>query len=388
MTKRDFYEILEVPKTATKEELKKAYRKKAIQFHPDKNPDDKGAEEKFKEAAEAYEVLSDDNKRARYDQYGHAGLNGGGGAGYGGGGGGGMSMDDIFSHFGDIFGDAGGFGGFGFGGGQRSGRRVARGSNIRVKVKLTLQEVANGVEKKMKVQKYVACQQCGGSGAEGSSGHSTCSVCNGTGQVTRIANTILGRMQTTSVCDNCGGEGRIVTKKCVHCYGEGVVQAQEVVTVKIPPGVAQGMQLTVSGKGNTARRGGMNGDMIVVIEEEPHEELIRDGNDLIYSLFVTFADAALGAEVEIPTVDGKVKIKITPGSQPGKILRLRSKGLPEVQSHRRGDLLVHMNVWVPTALTADEKKMVQKLNESKNMQPAPTKEDKRFFDRMRSMFSS
>ncbi len=382
MAKRDYYEVLEVPKTASKEELKKAYRKKAIQFHPDKNPNNKDAEDKFKEAAEAYEVLSDDNKRARYDQYGHAGVNGGS-AGYGGGG---MSMDDIFSHFGDIFGDFGGFGGFGFGGGQR-GQRVVRGSNIRVKVRLNLTEIAQGVEKKLKVKKYVVCQHCGGTGAEGSHGYTTCSTCNGTGQVTRIANTILGRMQTTTVCDSCGGEGRIITHKCTHCYGEGVVESQEVVSVQIPAGVAQGMQLTVSGKGNAARRGGANGDMIVLIEEEQHPDLIRDGNDLIYLLYVSFADAALGAEVEIPTVEGKVKIKIAAGTQPGKILRLRAKGLPEVQSYRKGDLLVHVNVWVPTSLSSEEKKTIQKLGESRNFQPAPTKEEKSFFERMRNMVS-
>ena len=380
MTKRDYYEILEVPKSASKEEIKKAYRKKAIQYHPDKNPNDKSAEEKFKEAAEAYEVLSDDNKKARYDQFGHAGVSGAGGFS-----GGGMSMDDIFSHFGDIFSDIGGFGFSSFGGRQQS-PRMSKGSNLRVKVKLTLTEIAQGTEKKLKLKKYVTCKSCGGTGAEGNSGHSTCNVCNGTGQVTRIANTILGRMQTSSVCNNCGGSGKVITRKCTACYGEGIVQDDELVTVKIPAGVAEGMQLNVSGRGNAARRGGINGDLIVVIEEEPHAELVRDGNDLIYPLFVSIPDAAMGTTVEIPTVEGKVKIKVEQGTQPGKILRLRGKGIPEVNGYGRGDLLVTVNVWIPREISREERSILEKLNTSKNFQPQPTPEDKSFFQKVRNLF--
>lgn len=380
MAKRDYYEILEVSKSATKEEIKKAYRKKAIQFHPDKNPGDHTAEERFKEAAEAYEVLSDDNKRARYDQFGHAGMNGS--AGFGGGG---MTMEDIFSHFGDIFGDIGGFG-FGSFGGGRQQQRMSKGSNLRVKVRLTLQEVAQGAEKKLKLKKYVPCKSCHGSGAEGDSGYSTCAVCKGTGQITRIASTILGRMQTSSVCSACGGTGKIITKKCTTCYGEGIVQDEEVVTIKIPAGVTEGMQLNVSGKGNAARRGGINGDLIVVIEEEAHPELIRDGNDLIYPLFVGVPDASIGTTVEIPTVDGKVKIKVEPGTQPGKILRLRGKGIPDINGYGRGDLLVTVNVWIPKDLSKEERSALEKLNTSKNFQPQPNSEDKNFFKKMRNLF--
>ena len=312
MAKRDYYEILEVPKSASKEEIKKAYRKKAIQYHPDKNPGNKEAEEKFKEAAEAYEVLSDEQKKARYDQFGHAGMgNGGGGAGYGGG----MSMDDIFSQFGDIFGGFGGFSSFGGFGGGGGGRNVNHGANLRVKVKLNLQEIAYGVEKKIKVNKYITCKECGGSGAENSSAYSTCAQCRGTGHVTRVTNTILGQMQTSSVCNMCGGEGRIITRKCTHCHGEGIVQQQEVIPIKIPAGVASNMQISVSGKGNAARRGGIPGDLLVLIDEEDHPELLRDGNDLVYFLYLSIPEAALGATMEVPTVDSKVKIKIDPGTQ-------------------------------------------------------------------------
>jgi molecular chaperone DnaJ len=383
MAKRDYYEILEVPKNASKEEIKKAYRKQAIKFHPDKNPDNKEAEEKFKEAAEAYEVLSDEQKRSRYDQFGHAGV---GGASSGGGfNGGGMSMDDIFDHFGDIFGGFGGFG-FGGGGGRRGGRRTNKGSNIRVKVKLNLQEIANGVEKKIKVQKYVACQHCNGTGAERGSAYSDCTTCHGTGQVTRVTQTILGHMQTASVCPSCEGEGRIIKTKCTHCYGEGIISDQEVITIKIPAGVANGMQMSVSGKGNAARRGGVNGDLLVLIEEEDHLDLMRDGNDLIFNLYLSFPEATLGSTVEVPTVDGKVKIKIEPGTQPGKILRLRGKGLPEVNGYGNGDLLVNINVWVPRTLTKDEKKIIEKFAESSSFTPAPDKSDRSFFERMRGMF--
>lgn len=385
MAKRDYYEILEVSKGASKEEIKKAYRKKAIQYHPDKNPGDKAAEDNFKDAAEAYEVLSDDDKRARYDQFGHAGV--GGAAGGGGFGGGGMSMDDIFSHFGDIFGGGfgGGFGGFGGGGG---GRQTNRGSNLRIKVKLNLQEIANGCEKKLKVNKYVSCQHCNGTGADNGSSYSTCSTCNGSGHVTRIAQTMLGRMQTTQVCPTCEGEGRSITKKCTYCYGEGIVKQDEVISINIPAGVGEGMQMTVSGKGNAARRGGVNGDLLVLISEEAHHDLLRDGTDLFYNMYLTFPQAALGDTLEIPTLDGKAKIKIEPGTQPGKMLRLRGKGLPEVNGYGRGDLIVNINVWIPKHLSKDDKKIVEKLAESDSFTPKPDRSDNGFFDRMRSYFEN
>lgn len=379
MSKRDYYEILGVSKNATKDELKKAYRQMALKFHPDRNPGDKEAEEKFKEAAEAYEVLNDDEKRARYDRFGHAGV--GGAASGGGYGGGGMTMEDIFSHFGDIFGDA--FGGFG---GSRGGQRVNKGSNLRVKVRLTLEEIAKGTEKKLKVEKYISCDSCGGSGAASGSSYSTCSVCRGSGMVTRVTRTILGQMQTSSVCEHCGGEGKIITHKCTKCYGEGVIKGNEVITVNVPAGVAEGMQMNVPGKGNAARRGGVNGDLLVVFAEEPHSELKREGNELFYNLFISFPDAALGANVEVPTIDGKVKIKIEPGTQPGKILRLKGKGLPEVNSYSTGDMLVFVNVWVPQQLTKEEKKVVEKMAESSSYKPNPNTEDRSFFEKMKNFF--
>ena len=297
--KRDYYEVLGIAKNATAEEIKKAYRKKAIQHHPDKNPGDQSAEEKFKEAAEAYEVLRDENKRARYDQFGHAGMSGAAG---GGGFGGGMSMDDIFSQFGDIFG-GGGFGGFGGFGGSRGGRRVNRGSDLRVRVKLNLKEILNGVDKKIKVKKYVSCSHCKGNGSENGDSYTTCDTCKGSGAVTRVTNTILGQMQTSSTCPSCDGEGKTITTKCTHCSGEGVTRDDEVITIQIPAGVAEGMQLSMSGKGNAARRGGVSGDLLIIVEEEQHPDLIRDENDLIYNLFLSFPTAALGGSVEVPTVD-------------------------------------------------------------------------------------
>ena len=385
MAKRDYYEILGVTKSATKEEIKKAYRKKAIQYHPDKNPDNKAAEEKFKEAAEAYEVLSDDNKRQRYDQFGHAGVGGAAGGGFSGGG---MSMDDIFSHFGDVFGGHfGGFSGFsGFGGGGSRRQRVNRGSNLRVHVKLTLKEIAHGTEKKIRVKKYNECTFCNGSGAADSHSFSTCTTCNGSGQVTRIANTFLGQMQTASTCPTCNGEGKIITKKCTHCYGEGIVKEEKVIPIKIPAGVGEGMQLSISGKGNAARRGGVNGDLLVVIEEVQDKNLVRDDNNLIYNLFISVPDATMGSAVEIPTVDGKVKIKIDAGTQPGKVLRLRGKGLPDVNGYGKGDLLVNINVWIPKSLTREETKILEKLNQSNNFKPNPSKLEKNIFDRMKHMF--
>lgn len=382
MAKRDYYEVLEVSRSASAEEIKKAYRKKAIQFHPDKNPGNKEAEESFKEAAEAYEILSDQNKRQRYDQFGHAGVGGASGGGFNGGG---MSMDDIFSQFGDIFGGHfGGFSGFGggFGGG---GRRTRRGSDLRVKVKLNLKEVANGVEKKIKVKKYVSCSHCSGTGAEGSDGWTTCSTCQGSGSVTRITNTILGQMQSTSTCPTCSGEGKIIKKKCSHCNGEGVMQDEEVININIPAGVMEGMQLSMSGKGNAARRGGVNGDLLVLIEEEAHPELIRDENDLIYNLLISFPTAAIGGAVEVPTIDGKAKVKIDPGTQSGKVLRLRNKGLPSVNRYGTGDLLVNVNVYVPENLSQEEKDILLGLDEKENFKPTE-KQRSSLFSKFKQMF--
>jgi molecular chaperone DnaJ len=382
-TKRDYYEILGISKSATKEEIKKAYRKQAIKFHPDKNPGDKGSEEKFKEAAEAYEVLSNDEKKARYDRYGHAGMSNSGHGGYGGHD---MTVEDIFSSFGDIFGDA--FGGFGgFSSGRRGGgRRVNKGSNLRVKVKLNLQEIAAGAEKKIKVKKYAQCSTCNGTGAADSKSHSDCTTCHGSGHVTRITNTLLGQMQSTSVCPACGGEGKIITKKCATCYGEGIVEKEDVIKINIPAGVGKGMQMTVAGKGNAPRRGGVDGDLLVVIDEEEHEDLLREGNDLIFNLFISIPDAITGTNVEVPTVEGQVKIKIEPGTQPGKILRLRGKGLPEVNGYGRGDLLVNVNVWIPKTLTREEMKIIEKFSDSESFTPKPDKDDKGFFERMRNYF--
>ncbi len=384
MAKRDYYEVLGVSKGASADEIKKAYRKKALQYHPDKNPDNKEAEEKFKEAAEAYEVLSNPEKKQRYDQFGHAGM--GGASGFSGGG---MSMEDIFSSFGDIF-SGGGFGGFsgfgGFGGGGGRGRRVNKGTNLRVKVKLNLNDVVNGVTKKIKVNKYVKCNTCDGSGAKDKHSFSTCSTCGGNGQVTKVSNTILGQMQTTSVCPSCNGEGQTITHKCKDCGGEGVSRKDDVISINIPAGVSEGMQLSVSGKGNAARRGGVNGDLLVVIEEEPHEELQRDGNDLIYSLFVSMPDAVLGCTAEIPTVDGKVKIKVEAGTQSGKILRLRGKGVPDINGYGKGDLMVNVQIWTPKSVSKDEAKLLEKLRNSDNFKPNPDKKERNFFERMKSYF--
>jgi len=388
MTKRDFYEILGVSKGASADEIKKAYRQKAILFHPDKNPGNKEAEEKFKEAAEAYEILSSPEKRQRYDQFGHKGM--GGNQGFGGGQD--MSMDDIFSMFGDIFGGGGGggfsgFSGFGGGGGSRSrGPRQHRGSDLRVKVTLNLSEVLNGVEKKIKVKKYVPCTECSGTGAQGGSSYSNCSTCKGSGHVTRVQNTMLGQMQTTSACPTCNGEGQIITNKCVHCQGEGVIRDEEIISIMIPAGVGEGMQLNVSGKGNAGRRSGVNGDLFVVIHEDEHEELIRDGNNLIYNLFVTFPEITLGITKEIPTVDSKVKVKIEAGTQPEKILRLRGKGLPDVNGYGKGDLLVRVHVWIPKKVNSEERKLLEKLQTSANFIDGPDQTDKNFFDKVRDIF--
>lgn len=381
MEKRDYYEILGVAKNANDAELKKAYRQMALKYHPDKNPGNKASEDKFKEAAEAYEVLSDSQKRQKYDKGGHAAL---GNTGFGGGAD--TNMDDIFSHFGDIFGDMfGGGGGFSSRGGQRS-RRVNKGSNLRVKVKLTLEEIANGVEKKIKVNKYINCSSCNGTGAKGGSSYSTCSTCHGTGHVTRVTSTFLGQMQTSSACPQCGGEGQIITDKCNTCFGNGVVKGEEIISLNIPAGVADDMQLSVSGKGNAAARGGIPGDLIIVIEEIEHPELMRDGDNLLYEHYITYSEAALGTNIEVPTIDGKARVKIDPGTQAGKVLRLKGKGLPALNSYSRGDLLVNVNVWTPQILSKEERAILEKLQHSPNFKPNPGKRDKNFFERMREMF--
>jgi len=383
MGKRDYYEVLGVSKDATKNEIKKAYRKQALKFHPDKNPGDNSAEEKFKEAAEAYEILQDDQKKSRYDRFGHAGVSGAG-SGFSGGG---MTVEDIFSQFGDIFGGGfGGFGGFSGFGNSRTAERTIKGSNLRVKVKLSLKEIATGVEKKIKVNKYIACKKCNGTGAANGTAYNTCSTCHGAGQVTRISNTFLGQVQTSSICPSCNGQGKTISEKCTECHGEGVIRDDEVIKISIPTGVGKGMQMTVSGKGNAARRGGINGDLIVIIDEAKHPDLVRDGNDLMYSLYLSIAEAALGTQIEIPTIEGKVKIKIDPGTQPGKILRLRGKGIPDVNGYGKGDLLVTISVWIPKNLTNEEKRILTKLNESENFTPKPSSSDKNFFEKMRGFF--
>ncbi|MES2811685.1 MAG: molecular chaperone DnaJ [Bacteroidota bacterium] len=372
MSKKDFYEILGVNKNASESEIKKAYRKKAIEFHPDKNPGDKAAEEKFKEAAEAYEVLSDAQKKAKYDQYGHAAFDGAGGYG----GGHHMNMDDIFSQFGDIFGSAfgGGFNGFGGGGGQRR----AKGSNLRIKVKLTLEEIANGVEKKIKVKRKIQ--------ASGVS-YKTCSTCNGQGQVMRVTNTILGRMQTATTCPSCGGLGQIIDKKPSNADAQGMILEDETVSIKIPAGVVDGMQLKVSGKGNDAPGNGIAGDLIVAIEEIEHETLKREGENLHYDLYISYPEAILGVSKDIEAVNGKVRIKLEEGIQSGKILRLKGKGIPSLNSYGSGDLLVHVNVWTPKNLSKEQKKFFESNIEDANFAPQPEKSEKSFFEKVKDMFS-
>jgi molecular chaperone DnaJ len=388
MAKRDYYEVLEVPKTATADEIKKAYRKKAIQYHPDKNPGDKEAEEKFKEAAEAYSVLSDPDKRAKYDQFGFDGLNGAGGFGGSGGfGGAGMSMDDIFSMFGDIFG-GGAFSSFGGFGGSRTrqrGEHKSRGSDLRVKVSLTLEEINTGVAKKFKLKKLVPCQHCKGTGAKDGSAAETCPDCHGSGVVMRTQQSFFGMVQTQTVCPRCGGEGKIIKDRCPHCSGDGVVYGEEIVEVNIPAGVAEGMQLSVEGKGNAGKHNGYNGNLLVLIEETPHKDLVRDENDLVYNLLLTVPQASLGGAIEIPTLDGAVKLKIEPGTQPGKMLRLRGKGLPELNSSRRGDMIVNVSVYIPETLSRDEKQAMEKFQASDHFQPTQSVKEK-LFRKFRSYF--
>lgn len=381
--KRDYYEILGVSKGASADEIKKAYRKVAMQYHPDRNPGDKSAEDKFKEAAEAYEVLSDDTKKAQYDRFGHAGV----GNNRGGFGGGGMNMDDIFSQFGDVFGEDI-FGSF-FGGSRgRSGGRArgVRGSNLRVKIKLNYEEIANGASKTIKVKKYVHCNTCNGSGAKDKGGVQTCSTCGGSGQVRKVQNTFLGQMQTVTTCSTCNGEGTTITNKCTTCKGEGRVYGEETVTLEIPAGVQEGMQLSMSGKGNAGERGGPPGDLIILIEEEAHAELQREGLNVVFDLHISFTDAVFGTQVEVPTIDGKAKIKIPAGTQSGKIFRLKGKGFPAVNSYERGDQMIHVNVWTPQNVSSEEKAMLEKLQQSPNFKPQPNKGDKSFFERVKEMF--
>ncbi len=384
-TKRDYYEVLGVSRTATEVEIKRAYRKVAMKYHPDRNPGDKEAEQKFKEAAEAYEVLSDADKRARYDRYGHAGVNQNGGAW----GSGGMSMDDIFEHFSDVFGGSSAFESFFGGGGSRAGRRSRgqRGGNLKIKVALTLEEMARGVTKKIKIKKYVACEVCKGSGAKNGA-VKTCSTCRGTGYVRQIRDTFLGQMQTTTACPTCSGSGQMISDKCSKCRGEGRVYDEDTVVIEIPAGVTDGIQLSMNGAGNAGKRGGRPGDLLITIEEKPHPFLHRDGQNLVYDLYLNFADAALGTSVEVPTIDGKVKIKIPAGTQSGKIFRLKGKGLPSLQAYgKMGDQLVHVTVWTPKKLNAEEQELLERMRELPNFQPNPGKSEGSFFKRMKEMFS-
>lgn len=370
MAKRDYYEVLGVTKSASADEIKKAYRKLAIQYHPDKNPDNPEAEDKFKEAAEAYEVLSNPEKKQRYDQFGHQGVGGAGGFG-----GGGMNMEDIFSQFGDIFGGGGGFGSF-FGGGNSGGRRTKKGTNLRVKMKLTLAEIANGVEKKIKVKRHLV--------ADGVT-FKSCPTCQGSGQVKKVVNTMLGQMVSASTCGVCGGSGQLVDKKPAEADARGLIVKEEVISINIPGGVAEGMQLSMSGKGNEIP-GGIAGDLLIVIEEIEDKVLQRDGNNVIFDLYISFVDAALGASVEVPTIEGKVKIKIDQGTQSGKMLRLKGKGIKDINGYSKGDQLIMVNVWTPTHLSKEEKEALEKLRDSDNFKPDPGNSEKSFFDKMKEFF--
>ena len=388
MAKRDYYEVLGVERSANAEEIKKAYRKAAIKYHPDKNPGDKAAEEKFKEAAEAYDVLSDANKKARYDQFGHAGMNGAAGAG-------GFSMEDIFRNFGDIFGGhfggggfGGGFGGFGgYGGAQGGGRRVNRGSDLRVKVRLTLKEIANGTTKKLKISKLIACDQCGGSGAKTPDAKAKCPTCHGTGYITEVVDGFFGRTQTSRPCPRCHGTGEMITDPCTKCKGEGAVRGEEVVEIKIPAGVGEGMQLSVSGKGNAARGGGVNGDLLVVIEEERDPQLVRDGNDLLHNHKISVTTALLGGSIEVPTIDGKAKVNVEAGTRAGSVLRLRGKGIPDVNGRGRGDILIVVDIDVPSKLSSEERRLVEQLAKTPSFSKVDNlRGEQNIFERMRNFF--
>ena len=389
MAKRDYYEVLGVEKNASADEIKKAYRKLAIKYHPDKNPGDKEAEEKFKEAAEAYSVLSDADKKARYDQFGHSGVEGAGpdfSGGFG-------NLNDILN---DLFGGAfgGGFGGFGgFGGGFGGGRggqkqqRVYRGRDIRVRVKLTLEEIAKGVEKEISIEKSVPCSECGGKGARNSSDIKTCSACNGTGQVQRVTNSIFGQTVTYSTCQQCGGEGKVVTNPCRTCGGTGLVRKRETIKVKIPAGVEAGMQLTIQGEGHAAKNNGINGDLLVVIEEQEHPDLKREGNNLYYTKVISLPDAILGADVEVPCLDGPYRIKVDAGTQSGTVVRLRNKGLLTVNGYGgTGDMYVKFAVWIPKKLDREDKAVIESLRDKESFKPNPSKEDKSFFDKIKDLF--
>ena len=383
--KRDYYEVLGVQKNATADELKKAYRKLAIKYHPDRNQGDKDAEEKFKEAAEAYDVLSDPDKRARYDQFGHnmgpQGFSGGGGFHAGG-----MSMEDIFSHFGDIFGGGfGDLGGFASAGGRQSRRRQRKGSDLRIKVKMTLEEIASGVSKTLKIPTLVPDSHCNGTGAKDGTAFTTCPTCHGNGSVMTSQQTMFGTMQSATTCPQCNGEGKIITEACPHCHGEGVERKEEVVSFNIPAGVTDGMTLTMKGKGNAAVHGGINGDLLIVIEEVKHPELIRDGNDVIYNLMLDIPTAALGGSVEVPTLTGRARLKIAAGTQPGKVLRLRGKGLPSTEGYGTGDELVNVMVYIPEQMTDEERKAIESLQNQPNMKPAERVKN-RIFSKLRHIF--
>lgn len=383
---KDYYKILGVDKSASADEIKRAYKKVAIKYHPDRNPGNKEAEEKFKEAAEAYDVLRDPEKRARYDQFGAAGVNGSGGFG---GGTQGMDINDIFSHFSDIFGDMGfgGFGGFS-GGAHRQSRPRYKGGDLRMKVKLSLQEIATGVTKKFKVRKNVVCPHCHGTGCEEGYSPETCATCHGSGYIVRSQRSFLGMVQSQEPCPTCGGEGTIITHKCKHCHGEGIVSGEEIVEIKIPAGVAEGMVVNVPGKGHAAKHNGVPGDIQVLIEEEPHPDLIRDENDLIYNLLLTIPQAVLGDTVEVPTITGRARIKIEPGTQPGTALRLRGKGLPAVKGYGygTGDIVVNISVYMPETLSAPERHTFEDLKKSSNITPSSSIKDK-IFKKFRSYFS-
>lgn len=380
MAKRDYYEILGVTKSTPADEIKKAYRKMAIKYHPDKNPDNPAAEEKFKEAAEAYEVLSSPEKKQRYDQYGHAGVSGASSGGHAG-----MNMDDIFSNFGDVFGDDSPFGSF-FGGSRGGGRAKKRGSNLRIKLKLDLEEIANGAEKKIKVKRHMACDTCHGNGSKNGTAVKTCTTCQGSGQTRKVVDTMLGRMVSNATCPTCQGSGSIISEKCTVCNGGGTQEKEEIISIKVPAGVADGMQLSMSGKGNFPQGGGIAGDLIILIEEAEHDVLKREGNNVIYDLYISFTDAVFGSSIEVPTIDGKVKIKIESGTQSGKILRLKGKGIQDINGYEKGDQLIHINVWTPQHLSKDEKDILQKFHGSDSFKPNPGKQDKSFFEKMREFF--
>lgn len=385
MAKRDFYEILGVDKGADASTIKKAYRKLALKYHPDKNPGDKAAEDKFKEAAEAYEILSNADKKARYDRFGHSGVQDGGGFG----GAGGMNVEDIFSHFGDIFGDGGSpFDSF-FGGSRRSETRSSgqRGSNIRIKLSLSLEEIAEGVTKKIKIKKDVSCNTCNGSGAKDPSAVSTCSTCKGSGYVRQVQRTFLGQMATTGVCPTCNGNGKKITQFCASCSGAGVVKGEDMIEINIPEGVEDGMQLSMRGKGNRGKQQGQNGDLVINIEEKHHDYFTRDGKNIIYDLYLSFSDLVLGTDITVPTLKGKVKINIPSGTPAGKMLRLKGKGMPVLNSYGKGDQLIHINVWVPKKTSSEEKELLQQLKEKENFEPSGKHHGKGFFDRMKEYFN-